>query len=167
MKVIHFALIALFFIIIVLPAKYESAACNVSNCFICEVFNTNACKYCNEGYTKTISGSCTISNCNVYNCAQCTQNSRYICQSCFAYYNKSLDGSKCTPSICNPKNCKTCERDIDLCSTCNAGYYSNFWMQCVNKCDNCELGSCQYNTVYSENRCTKCKDGYTYYSGGN
>jgi hypothetical protein len=40
-------------------------------------------------------------------------------------------------------------------------------MQCVNKCDNCEIGSCQYNAVYSENRCTKCKNGYTYYAGGN
>ncbi|KAL4453150.1 hypothetical protein ABPG74_015381 [Tetrahymena malaccensis] len=139
----------------------------------CSTCQNNQYMYNNNCYSSQPPGSnCKQSNDNFFICSQCKQNGCFDCKyninqcsSClvnqFLYNSKCYDqqpqGTKCNQiggnqqsyncQSCAVSGCKDCNTKIDLCSSCQSGYYLyNF--QCLKK---------QPNSTY-------CSDNTNFYS---
>ena len=150
-------------ILVVTPQLSSAAACLVANCNICSPNKSNICALCKTNYMLN-NGQCDPNSgfsCNVNYCIKCRTDNLNYCELCQTYYKTATDLSgRCLPESCASSNCFLCTSDRNYCDRCNLGYWSNFFGDCIKKCDYTYCLVCAVDISTNENRCIKCKSDY-------
>lgn len=142
-------------------------------CLTCDQ-EKQICSSCNEGYYLPSDDEQKLKckKCSVDGCKTCYGTKSYdVCTECYSYLSPiyvNSEISQCTNSNSNSKcitgpneKCLTCDRDKDICGSCNLGYYLP--TDSINKleCQKCSVENCAVcSGTMSKNVCTPCKDGF-------
>lgn len=125
--------------------------------------NVTFCESCNEGYYLDEENDSSCTKCEIENCAKCSGNLEdHKCDSCENDY--ILSGNMCLKNctIGLENNCKSCDDTpgkINLCSTCNPGYY----LSSEGFCESCNIDNCtkcEYEFISNSTKCLTCEEGF-------
>ena len=137
-------------------------------CLTCDT-TQNICASCNNGYyvptdksNQKICTKCSLSNCKT--CSGALNND--VCDSCadgfFAKYTDQtiISCEKGCTTGTNEK-CLTCDTNLNICSSCNDGYYLPTDATDKSVCSKCPINNCKIcSGASSSNTCTECFDGF-------
>lgn len=136
----------------------------------CLTCNQDKCATCNEGYYLPSDDEQKIKckKCSVEGCRSCygTKNSD-TCTECYSHLRPIFENSiikQCTNYKCTTgpnEKCLTCDRDKDICGSCNPGYYLPTDSPTKLECQKCSIENCAVcSGTMSWNVCSPCKDGF-------
>lgn len=143
---------------------------NLDFCKTCDEENQNQCGTCNYGYyipsDDMIKAKCKKCDDLIDNCEECYGSKKnIICKKCNNNFFLNKEKNVCEP-LCETGpdyKCKTCNKDVNKCNTCNSGYYlplddddGKICKKCSDNNDKCQECSGTKNSV----KCLSCKSGF-------
>lgn len=149
----------------------QTQMCEIGPDEKCLTCNQEKCATCNEGYYLPTDDELKVrcKKCSVDGCRYC-HGTKYsdICTECFSPLTPFYENSqiiRCSNSKCTTgpnEKCLTCDRDKDICGSCNPGYYLPTDSPTKLECQKCSVENCAVcSGTMSHNVCTPCKDGFT------